>query len=106
MPKTNTTTDITDVTTEKVADLIKIKIPASEIPNYTEQLSTVLQSVEVLQELDTEGVKETAQTHGMDNVLREDEAVEGLDMTNYKNAKNFKPAPDGVGGYFVVDKVI
>jgi aspartyl/glutamyl-tRNA(Asn/Gln) amidotransferase C subunit len=54
----------------------------------------------VLNELDTEKIETTSQTHGLVNVLREDEAEPGLDMDKYKNDRNFKK------GYFVVDKVI
>jgi aspartyl-tRNA(Asn)/glutamyl-tRNA(Gln) amidotransferase subunit C len=100
MSKQTSPEKITDKTTTKVADLIKINIPESEIATYTEQLSTVLDSVTVLNELDTEKIETTSQTHGLVNVLREDEAEPGLDMDKYKNDRNFKK------GYFVVDKVI
>jgi aspartyl-tRNA(Asn)/glutamyl-tRNA(Gln) amidotransferase subunit C len=92
---------LTDETTRKVANLIKINIPDAEIPNYTKQLNTVLEAVEVLGELDTKQVVGTSQTHGLVNVLRDDEEVEpGLDMTKYKNNQNFK------NGYFIVKKVL
>lgn len=80
---------ITDETTAKVADLIKIRITNEEVPVITGQLNTVLDSVEVLEELNTSNVSPTSQTHGNKNVLREDEVEEGLDMRNYKNTKNF-----------------
>lgn len=91
---------INDDTTKKIADLIKIKIPNSDIPQYTSQLNTVLESVEVLGELDTKDVPITSQTHGMENVLREDEPKPGLNLNNYKNVRNFK------NGYFLVKKVL
>ena len=86
--------------TQEVANLIRIKVSPEDISKYAEQLNTVLSAVEVLNELDTEGVKESSQTHGLKNVLREDVAEPGLDMTKYKNTKNFR------NGYFVVNKVI
>ena len=91
---------IDDTTTAKVAGLIKIKIPVAELPKYTSQLSTTVNSVDVLSELDTTNTKETSQTHGLSNVLSEDVAKPGLDMSKYKNTKNFRK------GYFVVKKVI
>ena len=91
---------IDDTTTAKVADLIKIKIPQSELPKFTSQLKTALDSVEVLNELDTKDITETSQTHGLTNVLSEDVAQPSLDMSKYKNTKNFRK------GYFVVKKVI
>lgn len=91
---------IDDKTTAKAADLIKIEIPASELPKYTAQLQTVLDAVEVLKEVDTSAVKPTAQTHGLQNVWREDVATPGLDMSKYQNRRNFKDH------YFRVKKVL
>lgn len=91
---------ITDAVTKKVADLIKLAIPEKDIPHYTKQLATVLDSVKVLEEVNTEKIAETSQTHGLKNIWREDEAEPGLDLSKYKNDRNFK------NGYFVVDKVI
>lgn len=89
-----------DNTTKSVAGLIKIKIPDADLPKYTSQLNTVLESVEVLKELDTESVKETSQTHGLTNVIRADEPTPGLDLKKYKNRRNFS------GKYFTVKKVL
>lgn len=86
--------------TAQIADLIKIKVPQSDLPHYAQQLNTVLDAVPVLQELDTDDVEITAQTHGLTNVLREDEAQPGLDMSKYPNKQNFR------NGSFVVNKVL
>lgn len=91
---------IDNSTVEKISGLIKIRIKPEELSSYASQLNTVLESVKVLQELETEDVEETSQTHGLKNVLREDVAKPGLDMSEYKNDKNFE------NGYFIVDKVI
>lgn len=91
---------IGDEVTEKVSGLIKLKIPQEEIRNYTKQLNTVLDAADVLQEVDTKDVEITAQTHGLKNVWREDNAGEVLDMSKYPNRKNFD------GKYFVVKKVL
>lgn len=86
--------------TEKVADLIKIAIPSSEIDHYASQLNTALDQVDVLQEINTESTPITAQTHGLTNIFGEDRASESLNMDDYHNNKNFRK------GYFVVKKVI
>jgi aspartyl-tRNA(Asn)/glutamyl-tRNA(Gln) amidotransferase subunit C len=91
---------IDDKVTKKVADLIKINIPEEEIPNYTQQLNTVLEAADDVSELDTKGVEITSQTHGLKNVWREDEPEEGLDMSKYPNTQNWD------GKYFVVKKVL
>jgi aspartyl-tRNA(Asn)/glutamyl-tRNA(Gln) amidotransferase subunit C len=85
---------------KKIANLIKIKISEEELQHYQDQLNTVLPSVDVLQKLDTSKVKETSQTHGLENVLAEDEAEEGLDINKYPNRNNLK------NNYFVVKRVI
>ncbi len=81
---------LTDSDTKHIADLIKISIPVVEIPKYTSQLNTVLQAVPVLQELNTEGVAEASQTHGLKNVLREDTVEKGLDIREYPNRQNIR----------------
>ena len=84
----------------KVADLIKIKLKESEIEKYQSQLNTVIPSVDVLQELDTTKVPQTSQTHGLKNVVRQDEPEYGLDITKYPNKKNLK------NNYFTVTRVV
>ncbi len=91
---------IRDEETRQIADLIKIRIPQQQLPKYTSQLNTVLDAVEDLKELDTNKIETTSQTHGLKNVLREDEPTKGLDMSKYENKQNFQ------NGYFVVSKVI
>lgn len=86
--------------TQKISDLIKINIADEEIPGYAEQLNTVLDAVPVLQELDTEDVEITAQTHGLTNVLREDKPEPGLDINEYPNTQNLE------SGSFVVERVL
>lgn len=84
----------------KIANLIKINIKDADLQRFQDQLNTVIPSVAVLGELDTEKVKETAQTHGLENVLAEDVAEPGLDITKYPNKKYLK------GRFFVVNRVI
>lgn len=84
----------------KIADLIKLHLSEDELSHYQDQLNTVLESVDVLKELDTTQVMETSQTHGLKNVLRKDEPGIGLDISKYPNKSNLK------NGYFVVKRVI
>ncbi len=91
---------ITNKDTQYVANLIKVYIPEKELAKYTKQLNTVLEAVEVMNELDTQEVGTTSQTHGLQNILREDEVESGINMENYQNKLNFQD------DYFVVKKVI
>lgn len=93
-------TILTDTDTAKIGDLIKIGIPATELHHYTSQLNTVLDSIAVINKLDTSKIVPTSQTHGLKNVLRDDEPQPGLDITKYPNKKNLR------GRYFIVKKVL
>lgn len=85
---------------KKIANLIKLSMSEEEIQHYQEQLNVVLPSVDVLQLLNTDDTKETSQTHGLENVLAEDEAEPGLDINEYPNKGNLE------NNYFVVNRVI
>lgn len=85
---------------KKIANLIKLSMNDEEKQHYQEQLNVVLPFVDVLQELNTESTKETSQTHGLENVLAEDKAEEGLDIDKYPNKQNLE------NNYFVVNRVI
>jgi aspartyl-tRNA(Asn)/glutamyl-tRNA(Gln) amidotransferase subunit C len=91
---------LTQKDVKKIADLIKIAIPDAELDHYTSQLNAVLDSVEVLKELDTEGVKPTSQTHGQTNIMRADKIKPGIDISKYQNRRNLKD------NYFAVRKVL
>lgn len=85
---------------KKIANLIKLNLTDEEIESYKDQLNTVIPSVDVMQELNTDKVKETSQTHGLENVVAEDIAEPGLDINKYPNKANLKD------NYFVVHRVI
>jgi aspartyl-tRNA(Asn)/glutamyl-tRNA(Gln) amidotransferase subunit C len=86
---------------QKIADLIKIRIDDADLEKYRQQLSTVLDSLELFSELDTENTKITSQVTGLVNVLRSDEVSESLDQSEaLKNGHQTK------NGYFVVKKVL
>ena len=85
---------------QKIADLIKIHLNEDQLAHYQDQLNTVLESVEVLKELDTHNVAETSQTHGLQNILAEDIAIAGLDIDQYPNKDNLE------NGYFTVKRVV
>ena len=59
---------------QHIARLARLKLTPEEEERYAEQLTEILNYVEVLKELDTKGVPETSQVTGLSNVTREDEA--------------------------------
>ena len=62
----------------KVAFLARLRLDAVELPKFTTQLNSIVQFVEQLQQLDTEGVEPLA--HGIEvrNVFRDDKQEPSL----------------------------
>lgn len=58
---------------EKIAHLARLKLTEEEMERYTNQLTTILDYVDILKELDTTGIPETSQVTGLTNVTRKDE---------------------------------
>lgn len=61
---------------EHIAALARIGLDDSEIEKFSEDLSSILNWVEQLKEVDIEGVEPTAHITGMKNVDRKDEMEE------------------------------
>ncbi len=56
----------------KLANLAKLKLSEQEIKRYQVELSNILEYVEQLSTVDTEGLKPTYQVTGLKNVFRDD----------------------------------
>lgn len=65
---------------KKVAHLARLQLTEEEIRQYQEQLSSVLDYVELLNELDLDDVPPTSYAVARRNVLREDEARPSLPL--------------------------
>ena len=57
---------------KKIAHLARLGLTEEEIEKYTKQLSSILDYVKQLEEVNTEGIEPTAQVTGLENVMRED----------------------------------
>ncbi|MFW6022381.1 MAG: Asp-tRNA(Asn)/Glu-tRNA(Gln) amidotransferase subunit GatC [Halanaerobiaceae bacterium] len=86
---------------EYIANLANLKIDDENIDTFTRQIGDILEYVEQLDQLDTDGVVPTAYTVPMKNVLREDKAEPSMDMD-----KVLQNAPDKKGTQFRVPKII
>lgn len=62
----------------KVATLARLDIPAGELDVFTEQLGKIVAFVEMLSEVDTQGVEQMAHPLDVHNVVRADELRPGL----------------------------
>ncbi|MDP3970369.1 MAG: Asp-tRNA(Asn)/Glu-tRNA(Gln) amidotransferase subunit GatC [bacterium] len=58
---------------KKIADLARIALTAEEVDKYSKELSTILEFVDQLNELNTDGIEPTSQVTGLVNVWRKDE---------------------------------
>lgn len=63
-------------TVKHIAKLARIKLSEKEVEKFSGQLSSVFEYMEILEEVDTDGVAETAQVTGLENVMEKDEKVE------------------------------
>ena len=77
---------------KRTAKLANLKLSSDEEKRFESQLSSILEYVEKLQEIDTEKVFETSQVTSLENVTREDEASPSLSqdeaLSNAKNQQN------------------
>ncbi len=87
---------------EDIAKLARLELTSKEKKMYAEQLSVVLDYVEMLNEVDTDGVEETCQVTGLEDVVREDEVHECSEETKKKIIKQF---PEKVGELLKVKAV-
>lgn len=55
-----------------IAKLARLKVEPEELPKYSEQLTSILEYVAKLDELETDGVPELAHGAGLSNVFRSD----------------------------------
>ncbi len=92
---------ITKEQVKHVAKLARLKLNEKELENYTKELSSILDYMEKLNELDTSNVEPLTHTVENKNVFREDEL--GVSVKTEDALKN---APQKNDKYFKVPKVI
>ena len=63
---------ITPEEVEKIGKLAKIVLSKEEIPKMSKDLSSILEYVKTLDELDTKNIEPTAQITGLLNIRRKD----------------------------------
>ncbi len=90
-----------DIDVRKVAMLARIRLTDEEADELGPQLANILGYVDQLQQVDTEGVSETAHPHDAAMPLRADVVT----STNRRERLQ-KSAPNIESGLYVVPKVI
>lgn len=92
---------ITDELIEYVGDLSRLYLSGEEKERAKKDLSDVLNYVEKLNELDTDGMSEMSHPFDASNRFREDEVRNGDDKENL-----LSNAPERRGSYFKVFKTV
>ena len=86
---------------DHVAMLARLGLTEEEREQMREQLSSILEHVSLIQELDTEVIPPTAQVIALRNVWREDEVRPSLPIEDV-----LKNAPDAEDNMFKVNAVL
>jgi aspartyl-tRNA(Asn)/glutamyl-tRNA(Gln) amidotransferase subunit C len=84
-----------------VAHLARLEISEAEVAMFTEQLSKVVDYIEQLKEVDTEGIEPMAHALPINNVFREDELRESLPVD-----QALANAPERKGDFYSVPAVL
>lgn len=84
-----------------MAKLARISLSESEVEKFQKNLSTVLDYVEELKSVDTDGVEEVSQVTGLINVQRDDIAVQAENREEI-----FREAPEIKDDYFKVKAIL
>ena len=92
---------IDEATVTKIAKLSRIKIEDSEKAHYAEEISSILDWIDMLQEVDTEGVEGLASVANQELPMREDKVTDG----GYAQ-EAISNAPTSEHDCFVVPKVV
>ena len=88
-------------TVRKVARLARIAVPEERLDPLARELSGILQWIEQLAEVDTDGVEPMTSAVAATLPLREDVVTDGGDP-----AKVLGNAPRAIDGFYVVPKVV
>ena len=85
----------------KIAILSKLEFNDDEIENFRNDLSEILNYMNELNELDTEGISPLFNVLDLDDVTRKDEVADSL-----KQEEVLKNAPDKDENFIIVPKII
>lgn len=87
---------------EQIAALARLKLTEKEKKIYAEQLSVVLDYINMLNEVNTDNVPETSQVTGLEDVVREDKPINASEEIKQKLINTF---PEKMGKLLKVKAV-
>ena len=85
----------------KLAQLARIALTDIEVEKYQKDLSTVLDYVEELKQVNVEGLEEVSQVTGLVNVQRDDKPVAAQNQQEI-----FSQAPEMKDGFYKVKAIL
>ncbi len=88
-------------TVAKIARLARLRVPEENLDGLAGELSNILGWIEQLNELNTDGVEPMTSVVAMSLPKRDDVVTDGGRAEDV-----VRNAPETVGGYFVVPKVV
>jgi aspartyl-tRNA(Asn)/glutamyl-tRNA(Gln) amidotransferase subunit C len=88
-------------TVHKVATLARLQLSEADLAKMTQQLSAILEYVDQLKKVPTEGVEPLAHPLKVSNVFRDDDPVPSLSVD-----AALANAPDRMGDFFGVPPIL
>lgn len=88
-------------TVRKIAKLARLAMPEEKVPSMVNELNGILSWIEMLQEVDVEGVEPMTSAVAIEMPMREDIVTDG-----FIQEKVLKNAPKADHGFFVVPKSV
>ena len=92
---------ISEEQVKHVAKLAKLAFADEELASFTDQLGKIIDMVEMLEEVDTEGVPFTSNVSASINVMREDVAAPG-----WSRDELMENVPESEDGFIKVPAII
>ena len=93
--------NITDDLVKYLAELSKIQISESQTEEVKQQLDAILQYMDILNKVDTEGIEPLSHVFAVTNVMREDEV-----KPSYNREEILFNAPNRAEQTFTVPKTV
>jgi len=85
----------------KIAQLARISLTEAEVEKFQKELSTVLDYVDELKQVNVDGLEEVSQVTGLVNVQREDKVV-----ATENREESLSQAPELKDGFYKVKAIL
>jgi len=88
---------------ERIAKLARLNLKEEELENFSKDLSSIIDYIDVLDEVDVEGIEPLSHVHDIKNVMREDiRANQSQEVID----KLIESAPDKESGSVKVKSIL